>query len=75
MKPPTMRTLTVFKKTEISHALCAKTRLELWKRSSDLNSNILALVALRIGCALMEERLPTEEARHICVSFSFLLVH
>ena len=79
MRPrtPTTTTLTVFplKKTEMSHAQCTKHLFELWKKASNINGNILALVALRKRYVLVEERLPTEEARHTFAPFSFLLVH
>ena len=76
-KTPTTTTLTVFplKKTEMSHAQCTKHLFELWKNASNINGNILAFVALRKRYVLVEERLPTEEARHTFAPFSFLLVH
>ncbi len=76
-KTPITTTLTVFpfKKAKTSHARCATNLFELWKEASNMNGNILAFLALRKGYVLVEERLPTEEARHTFAPFSFLLVH
>lgn len=77
-KTPTTTTLRVFpfKNNDTSNSQqCANILLETWEKASDSHGNILGMISNRKKYVLVEERIPTENAKHTFAPFSFILVH